>query len=290
MKGANAMLSSDQVREYRGKGYCVCPGFLTQDEVAGILKDIDDISAGSTVAKHDTTRMEMEPHQPPDGTRIRRLYEPCTYYERFRALSESATLLDALEQLLGPEVQFHYSKINMKPPAIGSVVDWHQDLAYYPLTNQDSLAILFYLDDTDQTNGCLQVIPGAPTRRLLDHTRDGFFQGRITEPVEESKAVALEGKAGTAIFMNGMTPHASAPNTSSRSRRTLILSYRAADAFPIYIEGMTPNQEMHARQVRGRRPAAARFAMASFPIPHYPKQTKSLYELQELSRAGTGRA
>jgi phytanoyl-CoA hydroxylase len=277
------------VRQYSEEGYCVCAGFLSTGEIAEILKEIDDISAGSSVAKHDPTRMEMEPNQPPDGTRIRRLYEPCTYYQRFRARSESPTLLDALEQLLGPDLQFHYSKINMKPPAIGSIVEWHQDLAYYPLTNQDSLAVLFYLDDADRTNGCLHVIPGAHRGRLLDHTHDGFFQGRITEPVDESKAVALQGKAGTTIFMNGMTPHASAPNTSSRPRRTLILSYRAADAFPIYVEGMTANQEIHSRQVRGHRPDAARFTMVSFPIPRYPKQTKSLYELQELSRARANR-
>ena len=44
---------------------------------------------------------------------------------------------------------FHYSKINMKPPSIGSVVEWHQDLSYYPLTNSSSLAVLIYLDDAD---------------------------------------------------------------------------------------------------------------------------------------------
>jgi hypothetical protein len=87
-----------------------------------------------------------------------------------------------------------------------------------------------------------------------------------------------------------MMPHASAPNESTRPRRTLILSYPAADAFAIYVEGMTVNQEVHGRLVRGQRATAARFTMASFPIPHYPKQTKSLYELQELSRAGVSRA
>jgi phytanoyl-CoA hydroxylase len=278
------MLTSTHVNQYKGEGYCVCANFLSAEELAGILTEIEKLSAGATVAKHDATRMEMEPHQPPDGTQIRRIYEPCTYYSPFRALSESAALLDAVEQLLGPDLQFHYSKINMKPPAIGSVVEWHQDLAYYPLTNQDSLAVLFYLDETDRTNGCLQVVPGPQSRRLLDHTHDGFFQGRITELVDESKAVSLEGSAGSAIFMNGMTPHASAPNTSSRSRRTLILSYRAADAFPIYVKDMTANQEVHVRQVRGQLAAAARLTMASFPIPRYPKETKSLYELQDLSR------
>lgn len=286
-RGGSDMLSPDQVNQYRQEGYCLCAGFLSGDEVSRILEEIDIISSGSTVAKHDSSRMEMEPHQPPDGTRIRRIYEPCTHYSYFRTFSESDALLDAVEQLLGPQLQFHYSKINMKPAAIGSVVDWHQDLAYYPLTNWDSLAVLFYLDDTHRTNGCLQVIPGLQQRPLMDHTCDGIFQGRITEQVDESKAILLEGAAGTAIFMNGMTPHASAPNTSSRPRRTLILSYRAADAFPIYVEGMTPNQEVHARQVCGERARAARFTMTSFPIPQYPKQTKSLYELQELSRKGT---
>jgi phytanoyl-CoA hydroxylase len=283
------MLSFDQVSQYKHEGFCVSSEFLGAGELGKILDEIDSISSGSTVANHDSSRMEMEPHQAPDGTRIRRIYEPCTHYGVFRALSESAGLLDAVEQLLGPHLRFHYSKINMKPPAIGSVVDWHQDLAYYPLTNRDSLAVLFYLDDTDRTNGCLQVIPRLHTGRLLDHTLDGLFQGRITETVDESKAVPLEGKRGTAIFMSAMTPHASAPNTSSRPRRTLILSYRAADAFPIYVEGQTQNLEANARMVRGESPAAARFSMSSFPIPRYPKQTKSLYELQELSRAGAAR-
>ena len=77
---------------------------------------------------------------------------------------------------------FHYSKINMKPPAIGSVVEWHQDLSYYPLTHPGSVSILFYLDDADTGNGCLQVIPGAHRRPLLDHTRNGIFQGCVTDP------------------------------------------------------------------------------------------------------------
>jgi ectoine hydroxylase-related dioxygenase (phytanoyl-CoA dioxygenase family) len=283
------MLSFDQVSQYKHEGFCISAEFLSADEVGKILDEIDSISSGSTVANHDSSRMEMEPHQAPGGTRIRRIYEPCTHYGVFRALSESGVLLDAVEQLLGPHLRFHYSKINMKPPAIGSVVDWHQDLAYYPLTNRDSLAVLFYLDDTDRTNGCLQVIPSLHTGRLLDHTFDGFFQGRITERVDESKAVPLEGMRGTAIFMSAMTPHASAPNTSSRPRRTLILSYRAADAFPIYVEGQTQNLEANTRMVRGESPTAARFSMTSFPIPRYPKQTKSLYELQELARAGAAR-
>jgi ectoine hydroxylase-related dioxygenase (phytanoyl-CoA dioxygenase family) len=282
------MLSSDQVNQYRRQGYCVAHGFLGSAQVAELLADAQTICATATLANHDSTRMEMEPNQGPDGQKVRRLYEPCTHYPRFRALSDSAEVLNSVEQLLGPNLMFHYSKLNMKPPAIGSVVEWHQDLAYYPLTNRDSLAVLFYFDDADTTNGCLQVIPGQHLGGAMDHTLEGFFQGRITEPVDVCRAVPLAGKAGSVIFMNGMTPHASAPNTSSRPRRTLILSYRAADAFPIYIGDMTLSSEAHVRHVRGEQVRTARFSMSTFPIPRYPKTTKSLYELQELSHKEQG--
>jgi len=278
------MLTSEQVARYRELGFAVVPAFLNSSEVNSLLCDIDAISAGATVASHDRNRMEMEPNQGPEGKLVRRIYEPCTNYPQFRSLSESPSLLDVIEQLVGRNIVYHLSKINMKPPELGSVVEWHQDLAYYPLTNLDSVTVLFYLDDADAMNGCLQVIPGGHLRPLLDHTCNGMFQGRVTEPLDASKAVFLEGPAGTALFMHGMMPHSSAPNKSRKARRTLILSYRAADAFPIYVGQTTQDTEVNVRLVRGEQPMTARFGMSAFPIPRFPRKTKSLYELQELSR------
>ncbi len=279
------MLSRTQVEEYKKNGYTIENELISKDEVSAFLADAESIIAGNTLAQHDKTRLEMEPNQPPDGTRARRLYEPCTHYPRFRAFAESNELVDCIEALLGPNLMLHYSKLNMKPPAIGSVVEWHQDLAYYPLTNRDSLAVLVYLDDADIGNGCLKVIPAMQDSPLMNHTSDGFFQGRITEPVDESLAVPVEGKAGTAIFMHCMTPHTSAPNNSSRPRRTLILSYRSADAVPLYMRETTVGIEANARLVRGEAISRARFTMTEFPIPRYRWKFASLYELQELSRA-----
>ncbi len=280
------MLHNTQITKYHQDGYTVCPNFLTPDEVAQLLAETEKIISGNTLADHDKDRMEMEPDQPPDGTKVRRLYEPCSYYPLFRMLSESDKLLDAVEDLIGPNLLYHYSKLNMKPPEIGSVVEWHQDLSYYPMTNRDSLAVLFYLDDADAENGCLQMLPGRHEGDLLAHTREGYFQGRATEVVDSSEAELVEGKAGAAIFMHCMTPHASVTNRSNRPRRTLILSYRAADAFPIYYGEMTSHVETHTRLVRGHRAQMARFTMKEFPVPHYKERSASLYELQERSRKG----
>ncbi len=278
------MLSEVQVRQYRDQGFCIAPRFLEESVVKGLLKELDEVTAGATLAKHDKLRMEMEPDQEPSGTRVRRIYEPCDQYPKHRELSDMSELLDAVQQLVGPNLTFHYSKLNMKPAQIGSPVEWHQDLAYYPLTNPDSVTVLFYLDDADSKTGCLTVIPGAQQKPLLDHTKDGYFAGRITGPIDESKAIELEGASGSAIFMHCLTPHSSKPNHSPRSRRTLILSYRAADAYPIYMGEMTVRGEAPARIVRGHASFLARFAFSQIPIPAYRRSTSSLYDLQAENR------
>jgi phytanoyl-CoA hydroxylase len=276
------MLAGAQVEQYNTQGYCVVEGLLSQDQIAGLVREMDAVCAGATLADHDSSRLEMEPNQAPDGTRVRRFYEPCTNYDLFRSFSESGPMLDPLEQLLGPDILYFSSKINVKPAEIGSVVEWHQDMAFGPVTNRSVLAVLIYLDDADLENGCLQVLPGKYD--MLNHSRDGYFQGRVTEAFDTSNAVPVEAKAGAGIFFNGLTPHASAPNRSSRSRRTLILGYRAADSLPIHLDNANTETERFVRLVRGKKSNVARFDMDSIYIPRYPEKTRSLYELQDLSR------
>ncbi len=282
------MLTQGKIQQYEKDGFTLCEDFLTAAEVSALRSEIEIISGGNTLGAHDRSRLEMEPKQAENGKLVRRIYEPCTYYRPFQELSNSAKLLDCVEQLIGTDLMFHYSKINMKPPEIGSVVEWHQDLTYYPLTNDSSVTVLIYLDDATRENGCLLLLPGHHRQAPMDHTRGGLFQGAISERVDDSQAFAMEAKAGSVIFMHCLTPHASATNTSSRGRRTLILSYRAADAFPLYFSENTGKAESFVRQVRGAPAKTARFTFSSFPIPRQEQSTASLYELQELSRKQRG--
>jgi phytanoyl-CoA hydroxylase len=279
-------MTESKRQDYDENGYVTYPELVDPRQLKTLLAEIDRISDGNTLASHDKTRLEMEPNQKPDGLLVRRIYQPCTHYAPFQELADSPKVLDAVATLLGPDLVFHYSKINMKPPSIGSVVEWHQDLSYYPLTNASSLAVLIYLDDADVENGCLQVIPGRHNDGLLNHSQDGYFVGKVVDPVDESQAVPLEGKAGTGIFMHAMTPHASVTNLSNRPRRTVILSYRAADSFPLFT-GDTNEMEGFTRLVRGKPAEYARFSFQQFPMPRRKQRVASLYELQESTRKQT---
>lgn len=198
----------------------------------------------------------------------------------------SDAVLDKVESIFGANLQFHHSKLNIKPAKVGSVVEWHQDFAYFPHTNTDLLACLIYLDDASAENGCLQVIPAQHEGRPFDHTLNGAFAGKITQKRWDQglpAPVRCDGEAGAMIMMHCMTPHASPPNRSGRPRRTLIFEYRAENAYPIYYHEQIHRSEAYTRQVRGQRIATARFTLTSFPMPQLQGDHSSLYDLQSRS-------
>jgi len=276
------MLSPKQINQYSENGFTVKRGMISKNDISKLLVEIDRIVGESTASHFDPDTLEMEPDQDYSGRLVRRIYDPCTKYEPFVNLSENIEVLNCVEQLIGPNLVFNQSKINMKLPQIGSEVEWHQDMAYGLLTNKKCLALLLYLDDADKTNGCLQVIPQQHNNRLFDHSLKGVFQGKVTENIDKNSAVAIEAEAGTVIFLHCMTPHSSLPNASNKPRRTVIWGYRAADAYPVNIgdEGLVDVD----RIVRGQKSHNAIFEEMNLQVPMYPQKGMSLYEIQERSK------
>ena len=69
-------------------------------------------------------------------------------YAFFQALVREPKIVAILQQLLGPSVRLYGGKLNMKSASYGSPVEWHQDWAFYPHTNDDLLAVGISLDDS----------------------------------------------------------------------------------------------------------------------------------------------
>jgi phytanoyl-CoA hydroxylase len=278
-------LTAEEVEHYQREGYVVANSVFSPQDIAKLDQTIDEISSQALAAGNYDSILEVEPELM-DGKRlVRRIYNPFEQHEVFRALAVDERLLDRLESLIGPSIQLQHSKLNMKPASVGSGVEWHQDLSYFPHTNADLVTVLIYLDDASQENGCLQVIPRQHHRYLPSQTPDGVFAGMITEDVHSyGPPVPLEGPAGSVIFMHCLTPHSSLPNHSARPRRTLIFEYRPSDAYPIYYGPRVAHEEKFTRQLRGQPSPYARFGGPPPLIPAMPANFKSLYQLQEDTR------
>lgn len=279
-------LSSDEAARYERDGCLVVEAALGAEDLAeldGAVREVTETALGH----EDQARMiELEPDADGSGAegdgrpRLRRIIAPYERHEVFRAVAHAPRIVDRVESLIGPDLDLQHSKLNMKPARVGSPVHWHQDLAYYPHTNEGVLAVLIYIDDATEANGCLQVLPGRHRRYFDHHHPDGAFAGRITEAIEpEPEPRTLPAPAGSAVFVHGLTPHSSLPNRSGADRRTLIFAYRAGDAYPLYYGLVTAEDEAVRRPVRGRRARHARFGG---PPPIVPEidGTSSLYEIQ----------
>jgi phytanoyl-CoA hydroxylase len=156
----------------------------------------------------------------------------------------------------------------MKSAGYGAAVEWHQDWAFYPHTNDDLLAIGIYLDDCGPDNGPLMVIPGSHTWPIEDHHSDGVFCGAIdpaASSIDFSKSVMLAGPAGSMTIHHVRMVHGSALNTSARPRRLLLFQYTAVDAFPLL--GIPDWEKFNAHIVTGEPTTVPRLTPVPVRIP-----------------------
>lgn len=275
-------LTSEETSKFDTSGYLLIEGVIDAAKIERANRAFEEIAARSAGQERPDC-LEWEPASDGGPRRVRRVYNPVENHEAFRELALCPEVLDRVESLIGPNLQLQHSKLNAKEARVGSGADWHQDLAYIPHTNSDLVAVLIHLEDSRVENGCIQVIPGAHKGGILAHSvQNDVFAGLITDLDLRSqvhRAVICEANAGSALFVHCLTPHASSANQSSRSRRLLILQYRAADAYPIYFGSQIHYVEPFTRQVRGRAAPSARFAFSHLPIPQMQGHS-SLFDLQ----------
>jgi phytanoyl-CoA hydroxylase len=264
------------ISTYHENGYAVAEGFFGESDVAGLTAAVDEVLATPDLG----SVAEVEPG---DSSTARRIWSPTKRHATFEKTAADSRLLDVLEQLIGPDILFHYSKLHLKAPRVGSVVDWHQDFSYYPHTNTDLVTALIYLDDATKENACLQVMPGSHKRGLVDHYIDGYFRGKATGPdaPDPARAVALEAPAGSVVFTHCLLLHYSAPNHSDRVRRAFLPAYRAADAYPIYHGPHAAHNEPGVKLLRGAASQFARVEAGTWKLPLSERPFGSLFQLQE---------
>jgi hypothetical protein len=127
-----SQLQTGEREQFRQAGFLLLESFIKDASVRALCQTLDAVTEGNTLAAHSQRNVEMEPSQAEHSGFVRRVYEPCTRYAPYQAFAESPLLLGVVAQLLGSDdLMYHYSKVNMKPPQVDTIVDW-QCAALYP--------------------------------------------------------------------------------------------------------------------------------------------------------------
>jgi hypothetical protein len=171
-------------------------------------------------------------HQP--GSGAIRVIEPFHHlHERIDRLIDDPRFVEPARDLVGNErISLFTDKLNLKRPGEGSGFRWHQDSPYWAHFFPDVERLpnlMLSLDDANEANGCLRVIPGSHRHGMLPGLAGrGVLGPLFTDPdfFEASRQVPAVMPSGSMLFFHPSTVHGSTPNASTQRRRALLFTYQ----------------------------------------------------------------
>ena len=216
-------LTSLQVRQYNETGYLMPFHGLDTSEARELSAFFDGVLAafielGRTSYSINTAHL-----------RFARIYQ----------LVQHPRIVDAVSDLLGPNVVCWGSHFFCKMPQDGKRVPWHQDSTYWPLSPTKTVTVWLAIDDADPENANMKFIPRSHLHGLIDYDEtneaDTVLDLAVKNPTSYGDAevnVALQ--AGQFSMHSDLLLHGSEANESDRRRCGLTMRYAAADVTTWY--------------------------------------------------------
>jgi phytanoyl-CoA hydroxylase len=113
------------------------------------------------------------------GPRVRRLKAPHAIHPVYMRASRNPEIVQLLTDLWG-SLRFDTGKLNMKSAGYGAPIEWHQDWAFYPHTNEDLAAVGIMIDDHHRTVLHVDIVPGSHKGPIHNHHGpNGRFSGAM---------------------------------------------------------------------------------------------------------------
>jgi non-haem Fe2+, alpha-ketoglutarate-dependent halogenase len=210
-------LTREQIDSYRYNGFLFPIPALTPEEIVTCLAGLERLETelGSPVAAADVKwRSHAYAHSP-----------------WFNTLIRHPKILDAIEDVIGPNILVWTSTFFIKEPHSPTFAAWHQDGSYFGLEPHEQVCAWVALTDASREAGCMEHLSGRGAARQLHHSPLGLANSinragqTIMESFDETGPVAMSLQAGEFSLHHEFSVHRSAPNNASHRRVGIGLNY-----------------------------------------------------------------
>ena len=288
-----SFLTQEQKDTFWQTGFLVIEDAVTAEELEGLRNVFSRWVEESREYKSDygetldgRPRFDLQPGHSAEKPGLRRIQSPEEVSDLFANIMRNASTVDFCAELIGPSIRFHHGKVNSKLPGTATQVKWHQDFPFEPMSNDDMITALLFVDDVTLENGPLEVLPGTHKGPIHSHWHKGVFTGSVDQGIidaQNHKIVKCTGKAGSVCLMHARLLHGSAPNLSDSSRTLYITTYYAEDAIELSPNHL-PSTLTH-ELVRGEVSGRVRCSPYEMAVPALPEGT-SFFSQQESELVG----
>ena len=208
------LLDRAAVDQYRGEGYYFPIDVLDAREAAAHRARLEAFEAAQGKPVHGPQRNKSH-----------------LLFKWVDDLMRHPRILDAVEDLIGPDLLCWNTIFWIKEANSPSFVSWHQDVRYWGLDTSELVTVWLALSPATGASGCMRVLPGSHRGPVLPH-RDEYHDDNmltrgqeIAVEVDESKTAPMALAAGQASLHNVGLAHASGPNRTGDRRIGLSMHY-----------------------------------------------------------------
>ena len=199
-------LSQMQVDSYHRDGF-VCPVDMISDDKTALLR----------------RRLERAEQRYPHAVNAENRNNAHLVLKCVDEIAHHPSMLDAVEDLIGPDILIWGTVLFIKEPDSKAFVSWHQDMTYPPLHPHDGVTAWLALTPSNRESGCMRMIPGSHRGGIrAHHDRYGdhniLTRGQTVEGLDESLAVDVILEPGQISLHHGRTIHGSPANRSDHRR------------------------------------------------------------------------
>jgi hypothetical protein len=209
-------VAAEQLRQFEEVGWFLAPDVFSAaecDEIVGHL---------------EAAPFELPLGKPSDGQLS---YRPMLHLasHALRSVATDPRWAGIVLPVVGPSARLYWEQGVAKPPRARTELPWHQDNGYTPLEPEEYLTCWLALDDADESNGCLCVLPGSHRSGTMRHHGGGDSPFRVGYDGDERGVVVPVSKGGVLAF-SSLLLHRSGPNTTDRARRAWIIQFCPSQA------------------------------------------------------------
>ena len=223
-------LTQEQIDHFQENGYLAC-GKVLDDEEVELLRREYDLEFEKAWQENSLRNLSVDNKVDLEGKKnasqqMLQIMQMCERNLHFRRLLYNERILDLVQDLMGPNLMLFHDQALFKPARTGGPVFWHQDNAYWRCRPSSLVSCWITLDDVDEENGAMQVIPGSH-RKPIWHERsqktDSLLD--VESQVDAGKAVIVELPAGGCMLHHCQTLHHTQANSTDRQRRAFAIHF-----------------------------------------------------------------